>query len=231
MLSELLFLDRGERRRQYEAPDKAHACLKDCEQGDSTGVLLSNALWIRAADSRERAPVIQENRQGHADSEGYRPVTVSPGTLTDCLALALAAASLIATCVIARASSRLQKALIESQVYEHVSKARLEFEDLVLSPADESDPSVADARDNAWYVRLLAYLKALDDACSRYISRKVDRKWFERQYRFEICDMMSSDVGVWLSREHASEYVDLRTVCHEWGIDASKDVDDREFES
>lgn len=132
--------------------------------------------------------------------------------------LVVAVASVVASCVVAFMAARLQKALIESQVYEHITRARLEFVDIAVASHEASLADEAARRDwdNAWYARQAAFLKAYDDACSKYLTRKVNGKWFERQYKAEICQLMESPIGLWLSGDQHDDYLDLKETYRKW---------------
>ena len=93
--------------------------------------------------------------------------------------------SLIAAIIVASCANRLTKASLEIQIREMISTARTNYV-TYLAKIRDSNPQKEIESDPIERALLQDYANAYDEACLKYLEKKVNRKSFETMYHTEI---------------------------------------------
>ena len=93
-----------------------------------------------------------------------------------------AAVAVIASLLTYILSSRITKGQVELQIRELISAARRHHNEMLVESCNANDEIKKIVLDAAWEDILNAY----DEACKKYLDKKVDQKSFKQMYQDEI---------------------------------------------
>lgn len=110
-------------------------------------------------------------------------------------------------------SNSLMKGQVEMQIREMISSAQCRYADLGLQLSKDDQNEALIASVNA---ALEIVLNAYDEACAKYIDKKVDRERFKKSYMTEIRNLVEGDSTKSYYVMPQSKYQSTVIVYREW---------------
>lgn len=105
---------------------------------------------------------------------------------SDIITLILGISSIITACgtiLLSFRYNKLVQAQVEMQIRERITNARTRYEDLIISHMDELDSGLMKT---VYESTKEEFLNAYDEACQKYLDKKVDKTRFKKSYFIEI---------------------------------------------
>lgn len=137
--------------------------------------------------------------------------------ISDIITLVLGIASVITACVTLLLSSKYNKlvqAQVEMQIRERITNARNRYEDLIISHGDQlQDKGLIRQVYESTKEELL---NAYDEACQKYLDKKVDKERFKKSYFTEIQDIVKNEVFKQKYDTQSTSYKATVKVYNEW---------------
>lgn len=87
--------------------------------------------------------------------------------------------------------NKLVQGQVEVQIRERITNARIRYEDLTIQHKDElNNDLIKEVFESAKE----EFLNAYDEACQKYLDKKVDTERFKKSYMVEIQSIVKNDV-------------------------------------
>jgi len=123
----------------------------------------------------------------------------------DWLRLIEVASAIIVPFIIYIIGRKLSHASIEIQIREMISTSKIRsLGKGNTTSSSENDPYIEDL------------LNSYDEACAKYLDKKVSRKSFERMYKFEIRGMIQNEPFSYYYLKRPEEYASTLAVYKDW---------------
>ena len=106
--------------------------------------------------------------------------------------------------------SKMTKGQVELQIRELISSAKRHFNEMCVARCDQEQ--LQGVVNSAWEDVLNAY----DEACKKYLDKKVDRKSFKQMYQDEIRQLVEDDNFKQYHSNPQSRYRYILRVYEEW---------------
>lgn len=111
----------------------------------------------------------------------------------DIITLILGIASFITACgtlLLSFKYNKLVQGQVEMQIRERITNARIRYEDIVIQQNKNlNDPILKFVYDSTKE----EFLNAYDEACQKYLDKKVDKERFKKSYFAEIQSIVKND--------------------------------------
>lgn len=111
----------------------------------------------------------------------------------DIITLILGIASFITACgtlLLSFKYNKLVQGQVEMQIRERITNARIRYEDIVIQQKENlNDPMLKFVYDSTKE----EFLNAYDEACQKYLDKKVDKERFKKSYFTEIQSIVKND--------------------------------------
>lgn len=135
---------------------------------------------------------------------------------SDIITLILGIASLITACGTILLSFRYNKLVqgqVEMQIRERITNARIRYEDLTIQ--------YNEALNNDLIISVFEsakeeFLNAYDEACQKYLDKKVDKERFKKSYFVEIQSIVKNDNFKEKYDSQSTDYKATVKVYNEW---------------
>ena len=112
---------------------------------------------------------------------------------SDIITLILGIASLVTACGTILLSFRYNKLVqgqVEMQIRERITNARIRYEDLTIQYNEELNN---DLIISVFESAKEEFLNSYDEACQKYLDKKVDKERFKKSYFVEIQSIVKND--------------------------------------
>lgn len=135
---------------------------------------------------------------------------------SDIITLILGIASLVTACGTILLSFRYNKLVqgqVEMQIRERITNARIRYEDLTIQYNEELNN---DLIISVFESAKEEFLNSYDEACQKYLDKKVDKERFKKSYFVEIQSIVKNDN---LKEKYDSQSTDYKAtvkVYNEW---------------
>ena len=135
---------------------------------------------------------------------------------SDIITLILGIASLVTACGTILLSFRYNKLVqgqVEMQIRERITNARIRYEDLTIQ--------YNEALNNDLIISVFEsakeeFLNAYDEACQKYLDKKVDKERFKKSYFVEIQSIVKNDNFKEKYDSQSTDYKATVKVYNEW---------------
>lgn len=112
---------------------------------------------------------------------------------SDIITLILGIVSFITACgtiLLSFKYNKLVQAQVEMQIRERITYARTRYEDLIINHSKELDDKLIKM---VYESTKEEFLNAYDEACQKYLDKKVDKERFKKSYFIEIQSIVKSE--------------------------------------
>ncbi len=112
---------------------------------------------------------------------------------SDMITLIIGIASLITACgtiVLSFRYNKLVQGQVEMQIRERITNARIRYEDLILQYKEKLGDELIR---NVYESTKEEFLNAYEEACQKYLDKKVDKNRFKKSYFTEIQSMVKNE--------------------------------------
>lgn len=135
---------------------------------------------------------------------------------SDIITLILGIASLITACGTILLSFRYNKLVqgqVEMQIRERITNARIRYEDLTIQYNEELNN---DLIISVFESAKEEFLNSYDEACQKYLDKKVDKERFKKSYFVEIQSIVKNDNFKEKYDSQSTDYKATVKVYNEW---------------
>ena len=135
---------------------------------------------------------------------------------SDIITLILGIASLVTACGTILLSFRYNKLVqgqVEMQIRERITNARIRYEDLTIQYNEELNN---DLIISVFESAKEEFLNSYDEACQKYLDKKVDKERFKKSYFVEIQSIVKNDNFKEKYDSHSTDYKATVKVYNEW---------------
>lgn len=135
---------------------------------------------------------------------------------SDIITLILGIASLVTACGTILLSFRYNKLVqgqVEMQIRERITNARIRYEDLTIQYNEELNN---DLIISVFESAKEEFLNSYDEACQKYLDKKVDKERFKKSYFVEIQSIVKNDNFKEKYDSQSTDYKATVKVYNEW---------------
>lgn len=135
---------------------------------------------------------------------------------SDIITLILGIASLVTACGTILLSFRYNKLVqgqVEMQIRERITNARIRYEDLTIQYNEELNN---DLIISVFESAKEEFLNSYDEACRKYLDKKVDKERFKKSYFVEIQSIVKNDNFKEKYDSQSTDYKATVKVYNEW---------------
>lgn len=135
---------------------------------------------------------------------------------SDIITLILGIASLVTACGTILLSFRYNKLVqgqVEMQIRERITNARIRYEDLTIQYNEELNN---DLIISVFESAKEEFLNSYDEACQKYLDKKVDKERFKKSYFVEIQSIVKNDNFKEKYDSKSTDYKATVKVYNEW---------------
>ncbi len=134
----------------------------------------------------------------------------------DIITLILGIASIITACstiVLSFKYNKLVQAQVEMQIRERITNARIRYEDLIINYGNKLDNELVKG---VYESTKEEFLNAYDEACQKYLDKKVDKERFKKSYFVEIQSIVKNENFKQKYDSQSTQYKATVKVYNEW---------------
>ncbi len=132
-------------------------------------------------------------------------MSVEIGSIADYLNVFLTG---IITVFVYRYTKKQSDAQMEIAVREMISSARSNLRQIIITDTSVKEALLNEAKEEL--------LNAYDEACAKYIDKKIDKRTFKRMYYGEIENIVNDDEFKKMINWPKSKFPHIIQVCQEW---------------